>query len=103
MAWSLARSMRQWSIAFSFLFTLNSGSVARPTGENDIPEGGVAFKRNRAAPTSARTMTMNTSSFLNLIVSFLRDFPVFALMMSLHNENHGDTVIVAETGKKLPV
>jgi len=42
MGWSVSSLIAQ-SRALSFRFTLNSGTVARPTKLNESPEGGVAL------------------------------------------------------------
>src|SRR5713226_7459897 len=57
MGWS-ASSLIVKSRAFSFRFTLNSGTVARPTRLNEIPEGGVALMTKAVAQMNAPTATI---------------------------------------------
>src|SRR6266704_5871506 len=56
MGWS-ASSLIVQSRALSFRFTLNSGTVARPTQLNEVPEGGVALVTNAVAQRNAPTAT----------------------------------------------
>src|SRR5713226_79248 len=64
MGWS-ASSLIVQSRAFSFRFTLNSGTVARPTRLNEIPEGGVALMTKAVAQMNAPTATIVARSHRN--------------------------------------
>src|SRR5260370_3059031 len=76
MGWSVSSLIAQ-SRALSFRFTLNSGTVARPTLVNEIPEGGVALMTKAVAQMNAPTATIaaralaGLTNFLGVMVMFL--------------------------------